>query len=546
MLDGVYERGEFYLRAMQRLSLLAFGTRPGRLFTRYLAVPFGGSYLLLAFVEHYAEWLSGQELELNTPSNILLLGCSCWGSAGGLVPPRGMAGGEDLRPRAPFPAGRLPALAGAPAVAGERPQQPALTAGLSLPREALAADAAALGIAAGGRERRAALGLGGRLLRDAQPGAELAGRPQPGRTRRRRHRGRLAPHWAANPHRPVLAGHGPLPPHCCKASSSSCTRSTSGSASAAAKAEGQWRRRRRCGSAWFWIAYVVRFLVNVVAEPQLNPIKHFPIVTVAHKIMLPQLGLLTKLLTPPMNPELAGFLAFLITISVPGICGFLAWELRENWRLYAANRPKGLRPALLGPHGETMPRLLKPGLHSGTLPKRFAKLRRAARQRLAGDESRPTRKNREALRRIELGLRRYAEREFVEFFRESCRWQAPPPTTGPIRLANNRVRIAILLPADCFSFVPRKRRPAPSGHPRRPRGHSGSPSRSRTDRCWPTPRVGRLLQALPLTPARSSRPPWSASGRRVAWTSRSPGTCRVAAWEEGPPEAPIAADCRSG
>src|SRR4030066_2139613 len=28
------------------------------------------------------------------------------------------------------------------------------------------------------------------------------------------------------------------------------------------------------------------------------------------------------------------------------IFGFLAWELRENWRLYAANRPRALRPAI--------------------------------------------------------------------------------------------------------------------------------------------------------------------------------------------------------
>ena len=65
---------------------------------------------------------------------------------------------------------------------------------------------------------------------------------------------------------------------------------------------------------------------------------------------------------------------------MPGIFGFLVWEFRENWRLYAANRPKGLRPVPLGPHGETMPRLLRPGFHSGTLPKRFAKLRRAERR----------------------------------------------------------------------------------------------------------------------------------------------------------------------
>ena len=38
------------------------------------------------------------------------------------------------------------------------------------------------------------------------------------------------------------------------------------------------------------------------------------------------------------------------------------------------------RRSIIGHHGETMARLLRPGFHSGTLPKRFAKLRRAERK----------------------------------------------------------------------------------------------------------------------------------------------------------------------
>ena len=30
------------------------------------------------------------------------------------------------------------------------------------------------------------------------------------------------------------------------------------------------------GLLWFFIAYVLRFCVNVLFEPQINPIKHFP------------------------------------------------------------------------------------------------------------------------------------------------------------------------------------------------------------------------------------------------------------------------------
>ena len=41
------------------------------------------------------------------------------------------------------------------------------------------------------------------------------------------------------------------------------------------------------GLLWFFAAYFLRFAVNVLYEPQLNPIKHFPVVTVAHKILFP-------------------------------------------------------------------------------------------------------------------------------------------------------------------------------------------------------------------------------------------------------------------
>ena len=34
-------------------------------------------------------------------------------------------------------------------------------------------------------------------------------------------------------------------------------------------------------------------------------------------------------------------------ILAGGLFGFLAWELKENWRLYARNRPRTLRPALV-------------------------------------------------------------------------------------------------------------------------------------------------------------------------------------------------------
>ncbi len=70
VLDGVYQRGAIYLRGLQRLSSLAFGTKLGRFLTLYAAIPFGGAYVILAFVDHvieashrFAHWWAGTEGE---------------------------------------------------------------------------------------------------------------------------------------------------------------------------------------------------------------------------------------------------------------------------------------------------------------------------------------------------------------------------------------------------------------------------------------------------------------------------------------------------
>ncbi len=79
LLEGVYRPSEFYLRWMQQLSSLAFGTRIGRFFTLNLAVPFGGSYLIDKGLNH----LLGIFLEgihhYENPSTILLMGVFIFG-----------------------------------------------------------------------------------------------------------------------------------------------------------------------------------------------------------------------------------------------------------------------------------------------------------------------------------------------------------------------------------------------------------------------------------------------------------------------------------
>ena len=54
-LDGVHRRGEVYLRWLQRFSALAFGTPVGRFLTLYLALPFGGTFVLLKGLEEIDE-----------------------------------------------------------------------------------------------------------------------------------------------------------------------------------------------------------------------------------------------------------------------------------------------------------------------------------------------------------------------------------------------------------------------------------------------------------------------------------------------------------
>ncbi len=166
--------------------------------------------------------------------------------------------------------------------------------------------------------------------------------------------------------------------------------------------------------------------------------------TVAAKIILPFAVVLTGLFAAPLKPFLGPVIgnavAATTVLFLPGVFGFLVWELRSNWRLYAANRPANLGPIAVGSHGETVVRFLRPAFHSGTLPKRFARLRRALR---AGREPGAL-KHREALTPRRVGhaparrtrLRRPARREPSV----RGRWSLEP---GSIRLATNRIRIEL-------------------------------------------------------------------------------------------------------
>ncbi len=206
---------------------------------------------------------------------------------------------------------------------------------------------------------------------------------------------------------------------------------------------------------WYAVTYVIRIYVNLLIEPTVNPIKHFPVVTVGHKLMLPFLLVLYEFLKAKLNflgPVLGNGFVVLTIFFLPGIFGFMVWELKENWKLYRANRSPTLRPVLIGSHGETMLRLLRPGFHSGTVPKLFGKLRRAERHR----HQAAAHKQHEALHHVEESVRHFVKREFVHLLTLSKSWGGARLELGEVGLCTNRVRVELIcrdLPGEGVEIV---------------------------------------------------------------------------------------------
>jgi hypothetical protein len=199
------------------------------------------------------------------------------------------------------------------------------------------------------------------------------------------------------------------------------------------------------GSIWSVVRYLIRIYVTLLIEPQVNPIKHFPVVTVSHKLMLPASYFIAKntipYLEPFMGTLLAGALVGTNLILLPGVFGFLVWELKENWRLFEANRPRTLVPSRIGPHGETMNGLLHPGFHSGTLSKLYARLRRAARKANETGDWKPVNQRRAALHHVEERLHRFFDRELCALLEQDATISQPDVCVGAIELATNRVDV---------------------------------------------------------------------------------------------------------
>jgi len=165
-------------------------------------------------------------------------------------------------------------------------------------------------------------------------------------------------------------------------------------------------------------------------------------VTVTAKLIVPIIPSLNRLISELIEPFAGLPIALAISAAViffiPGLAGFLVWELKENWRLYRSNRSPTLDPVVVGSHGETILRLVRPGLHSGTIPKLFARLRRA--------RGAAANRQYEALGHVMESLRHFIERELLVVLAGSKRWDGVPIEICAVQLATNRIRFDIACP----------------------------------------------------------------------------------------------------
>lgn len=197
------------------------------------------------------------------------------------------------------------------------------------------------------------------------------------------------------------------------------------------------------GAIWSVVQYVIRFCVTLLIEPQVNPIKHFPVVTVSHKILLPLTGVFAASFEPLAGGVLANTLATATVLLLPGVFGFLVWELKENWRLFAANQSRSLVPDAIGHHGESMARLLRPGIHSGTLPKLHGRLRRASRKAGENGDWKPVNQRKAAIHHVAEAVERFVDRELCGLLAETPDFGSPAVSVGQVHVATNRIEVEL-------------------------------------------------------------------------------------------------------
>ncbi|MEE2713342.1 MAG: hypothetical protein VX913_11255 [Planctomycetota bacterium] len=456
-LDGVYRRGEVYLRWLQRVSSLAFGTELGRWLARYLVIPFGGAFIVLRGLQemlHPLAALLDAEIHLVDRWHISVLTLGVY-LLGLMYVARvrdltvGVLSGVGRGFRAAF--WRWPRhLAALPTVRAFLNgafwrwtmriliKPVALAAVVSVPRIWLV-DASAWWKWALGLLAIAEVALNSPVGTTVEEiSTDLAWRTWHG------FRGTFIVGFV----RFVLW----------------LFRTLLDALERTLYAVDEWLRFRSgqgritfvvkaiLGAVWWVVTWILRVYVNLLIEPQVNPVKHFPVVTVSHKLMLPfipvLIGAVNRLLEPALGAVVANAISWSTVTLLPGFFGFLVWELKENWRLYAANRSEVLKPVIVGGHGETVLRLMKPGFHSGTLPKAYARLRKAERKSRWTGAFIPARKQREVLLHVEHDIAHWVERELLALLSDAAGWGGAPVEIARVDVGSNRIRVALSSSSD--------------------------------------------------------------------------------------------------
>jgi hypothetical protein len=129
---------------------------------------------------------------------------------------------------------------------------------------------------------------------------------------------------------------------------------------------------------------------------------------------------------------------------LPGFFGFAVWELKENWKLYLSNRTNRIGPVPVGSHGETLTRLLRPGFHSGTLPKIFRKLRKLEHRDSSLGRFTSRRSAQEQLHHVEKAIRFFVDRELIALLQKSPSLENLKVTCTTIQTASNSFSIELV------------------------------------------------------------------------------------------------------
>ena len=422
-LDRVYQRGEVYRRGLQRLSSLGFANPIGRALVLYALLPFGAAFVVLEGLQHIVGPLvrlfGGEAPTLLSTPSLLALGAVLLLLLHAAPARRvALAAAQRLGDALRFVFSTLPqAIQNSPPVQWLRSTQFYILAYRVFfrPLQVALLPTLVAAAATGSWTWAAAIGAGSVALGAAVLSTRL------GRRADEELSDRLSRGW----HR---FRHGFLPG--LFDGVMAFFKATIDFVEIRLYQVDQWLRFRR-GDRWpslvgkatfglFWsvLAYIFRFGVNLLLEPQVNPIKHFPVVTVSHKLILPMTPQFIELYRAFFDTTTAATVGVATVTVIPGIFGFLVWEFKENWRIYAENRKAALAPVLVGSHGESVYRLLRPGFHSGTVPKHFRKLRAAERHH---DEA-AIRHQLEGLHHAEEALARFVTRELIALLRLSGRF----------------------------------------------------------------------------------------------------------------------------